>query len=526
MTMRERQPIDDLFKQALFHAEVTPPAEVRAGLAHKLGWVSGARGTGGYWAVVILAVGLVGAGISLWSWKTDIIWAGDRSIAQTASTQQPKATRTDAIGISGTTEEPSDRQPKVANNERAPSENERNALRIGGPSTGKVVPRSTREKAGTPQEYTAGPLEKGARSEPVISVAIKAGSDPENTGTPHSQDFRIGEATAGSSVEVDAPTPGPDRTIASTGSRVIGGQGEGSIVDTDHPPGRKGPAGSVSTSGVTGTDQRSFHIAPKMIAANAELVPGEPISSENQGSYVLPSGVWWIGPYLGFGVVDGKWKGERVEGLDRAEKWRSTKQAGIILAREWRNGWSVSGGIGLSAVRSTFNYTLESEASNFTEVDTSWAQSTIMSTSIYTWVIDTIAGLRPGMVERLDSRNSYTAIQVPITVAWHGDLRRFRYGGSVGLMAWIPTQRKGLTLFQDRSDTTPMSVPLQDGKVKDRFGTQVHGTVGLSVGYSITEKFGAYLEPMVTAPLITTAQNGAPWLTRPLIQIRLQYELR
>ena len=41
--MRERHPIDELFKEALFDAELSPPRAVRDGLGAKMGWTSSSR---------------------------------------------------------------------------------------------------------------------------------------------------------------------------------------------------------------------------------------------------------------------------------------------------------------------------------------------------------------------------------------------------------------------------------------------------------------------------------------------------
>jgi hypothetical protein len=255
---------------------------------------------------------------------------------------------------------------------------------------------------------------------------------------------------------------------------------------------------------------------------------GAPMTVERPSDYVLPNGVWWMGPYVGIGAISGQWRGEDVAALRAAERWRGTTQAGFLLGREWRTNWGVSAGLGLSRVRSTFHARTPGEPTVVTDVDTSWVETNHIPTglAVYTWMIDSLVAEVPGETVRSDARNVYTAIQVPITLHWHTTLRRLRLGAMGGITAWIPTQRKGLTLVQLETDAAPTPLALQDARVNERFSTQLHGHMGLSMGYVITEQFTVFAEPMISAPMLSFDGRNTPWLTRPVLQLRLQHEFR
>ncbi|MCB0770985.1 MAG: hypothetical protein KDC00_11350, partial [Flavobacteriales bacterium] len=300
-------------------------------------------------------------------------------------------------------------------------------------------------------------------------------------------------------------------------------QGTSMAHPGDRDPDRTTPRGSGL--GLKGAS--ADHMDPLPITFNDPGL-GSPGSASNDPAYVLPSGVWWLGAYVGSGTVQGEWKGSDLETLDQAEDWLSTGQAGLQFGRAWRSGWSVSAGLGLSMVRSRFDYKTTGPSSSFLEVDTTWSEYAHTTTGVplYTWVIDSMIVDRPGSLSRVDSRNRYAAVQVPLTVHWYGDLRRFRLGAFGGVMAWIPTQRQGLTLAGPIQDGSPTTLPLQDARVSDRFAAQLHGQAGMSVGYFVTEHFSAYVEPLISTPILSFSGGETPWLTRPTLQIRIQHEIR
>jgi hypothetical protein len=244
--------------------------------------------------------------------------------------------------------------------------------------------------------------------------------------------------------------------------------------------------------------------------------------------YVLPNGTWWVGPFLGIGGVRGEWTGQGVEELQASEQWRSTDQAGLYVGRSWRSGWGVASGVGIARVRSVFSHESTSTSQGVLDVDTTWVMNTYNDSpySVYTWSIDSLVETHPGSVVRQDARNTYSAIMVPVMLSWHGMAHRVHYGAFGGVTAWIPSRREGLTLVGGSTDPGSTTTDLQDERVDTRFRTQLHGQLGASVGYSVMEDLGIFLEPMISVPITSANEQGAPWLMRSVLQIRLQYDLR
>jgi hypothetical protein len=109
-------------------------------------------------------------------------------------------------------------------------------------------------------------------------------------------------------------------------------------------------------------------------------------------------------------------------------------------------------------------------------------------------------------------------------LAWHGDLRRWRYGLLGGLVAYIPTQREGRTLVQDANDATMRVVDLADEILDRRFGPRMSAQFGLSLGYLLNEHLAVYAEPTFYAPIPTFTPTEAALMNGYSFQIRLQHE--
>ena len=515
--MREKHPIDERFRQALYHREADPPEAVRAALAIHLGRATTPRIGGTWWPMMIVAVGLVGTGAALWAWEND---PGEAAIAIVEPLAQQRRSEQ-----SGSANNATSGGPSTANTSATPafsaahSTASTNSAMVG---QQKVAPENASVGSGS----TSSAARTANVTEATANGVNKAGThSAENV--PEANTERGRSNTGGSagrkSNAVDPPVlkDGEDAgTAFATGSMAT------DQVDTPNVP---EPFVRVAGSefAASALDLRSTLMDPLRTAPDAVVANGAPIARALPPNYVLPSGTWWIGPYAGIGTVQGTWKGVDADALQEAEQWRSTTQGGLLVGREWRSGWGVSAGVGVARVRSTFHHDDATQASSVLEVDTTWV--TTMHTSggiLYSWQIDSLTEEIPGRSVRKDARNLYTAVQVPLLLHWHAEARRMRYGAFGGMTAWIPTQRKGLTLVRSPQDAPPTILALQDPKVNDRFSTQVHGLIGLSVGYTITEHLSAHAEPMISAPLISFDGVNTPWLTRPLLQFRIQYELR
>ena len=525
--MREKQPIDDLFKRTLFSAEVTPPIAVRNALGHELGWADTARSAMGLLPLLMLVIGVTGAGAALWSWNTE----EQIGLVATTETSVPASMNAEFITHGSGGEVPNGTLPVTANADpgNAPVHSAK-ATEIELTHENASVPTERSQTSATDQQTPT------SKKDMKQATPIQ-GSGPADLNTAVDRNTRTTE-NSNSAAALRASEQADRRSISTTGERSTTTSvqpGTGTIAAVSQEirnaiPAFSEPDQQKSGSGTgTGTwgdyDLSAQHLDPLTIPNLPDLSTGEPTTRIMPLQYVLPKGTWWIGAFVGMGTVTGHWKGDLLGDLDHAEKWKSTLQGGLQLGRVWRSGWNISAGVGASRVRSVFNYDENGPVSNYSEVDTTWANSDYFGTSIYTWNIDTLQVQRPGQTLRRDARNQYTAVQVPITLGWQGELRRLRYGAFAGVLAWIPTQRKGLTLQSDNTDRPPSTIALQDNNVQDRFGMQVHGTVGLSLGYAISERFETYVEPVITTPIFGSGKGDMPWLTRPTLQLRIQYEL-
>lgn len=508
--MREKHPIDDRFKEALYHAEAEPPTSLKNAVMARLDASEGPRTIGGVWPTAVLVLGLVGAGTAIWSWNDP----GEPEVQQLANHGSgPVALPANSVGINHTASEvdagleANTTTLQAVAAQRSIDHDESHA-RIGSEHANVLTMNNAGSDPGqllTNNLPGPRPTSRSVRSDANALHRSRQGSSAVNSERP-AANVRAEKMAEGSVHPVRV----------SLGQAAVAPLTDDALVLD---------AGSGSSFGFSNTS--ADHLTPLPIAFN-EPDLGSPEVPSSSPAYVLPDGVWWMGASIGIGTVQGQWKGADLEALDQAEDWQSTGQAGIQLGRAWRSGWSVSTGLGLSMVRSRLDYNTTGPSSSFLDVDTTWSEyaHTSSGVSLYTWVIDSMMVARPGAPSRVDSRNRYTAVQVPLNVHWYGDLRRFRLGAFGGVMAWIPTQRQGLTLAGPVQDGNPSTVALQDPRVNERFVTQLHGQAGFSVGYWITEHFSAYVEPLISTPILSFGGGETPWLTRPTLQIRIQHELR
>jgi len=518
--MREKHPIDERFRQAVYHGEADPPEAVHAAVAKHLGW-SNTPQTGGYWwPMVIVAVGVISTGAALWAWQDrpgQMALPDERSVAERQIVTSTAPTPDEKVVTPSSTAGPT----TPVDQQAASSSSAFNA---------SIEQRSTSTERRSEGTLSAPPAARtktasGSTSTPsgtAVAAGAKASAPPSQGNTQQAKPNGERALTSGGRGTRPAALKGQDNQALPSATKSEGSAPGSTDIRTEP----FAPA-TLSDPWKTALDLRSTMMDPLPIAPHAHVAICTPRNRALPPSYVLPSGTWWVGPYVGIGTVQGVWKGADAAALQEAEQWRSTAQGGLLVGREWRSGWGVSAGLGVARVRSTFHHDNATGWSSVLNVDTTWTPTIYTSGDIlYSWQIDSLLEERPSASVRKDARNLYTAVQIPVLLSWHADARRFRYGAFGGVTAWIPTHRKGLTLVRSQQDTPPMTLALQDPTVNDRFRTQLHGTAGLSVGYTITEQLSAYAEPMISAPLLSFDGGNTPWLTRPILQFRIQYELR
>lgn len=488
--MREKHPIDERFK-ALYEAEISPPGELREALAGKLGWDQPARVTGTWSRWVLVAAGtafLVTSGVHLndRSSNNEVLTTTVMKAEQDPDPMTPGNSSTIRVqppGMSGST-----------------------ATGFGG--TDHHVHRSSNN---APSETAA-----SHRSErPSPSVGTRPKQDPvintKDPDTERSEPGKDGTLTDG---------PEPSRSELRTHSGIAAQVGRGSSGSPEQGP------GSMSFHSTMDADHRDFvavrmEARPIVMDREAEAYLHERTSANR---YVLPSGTWVGGVSIGAGRMNVMWKDADQAGLTEAERWRGSTIWGLDLGREWRSGWNIRTGLGLALDRSTFAMDVH-EVERFVDVDTSWTQTAYNNTEdlIYSWNIDTVEMERPGATRTLRANNLYGAIRIPLTLGWHADRRRWRYGVFGGVTALIPSQRQGSTLYREADDSEPRVIDLSDGRVDDRFGLRVSVLAGVSLGFHITEHLTAVAEPMLSLPGYDLGRSGAAWMRGHYLQFRLQH---
>lgn len=291
--MRDKHPIDDLFREALLRASVAPPphlAEAILGAAQR-------RRRGAFWfrrryvlgGLVLL--GVAGSGLGLW--LSHGRGAGDLpgTITERTATTQPVQT-----GATGAQSEEAQT--------RVPPEGE-------GVEQPFVAPTETPEKD---QPMRSGAQSLADRSSPAGNRAVP--DEPEHKAAP---------ALADPFVFPVQPDPSTARTP---------------VQEENEAPAQRATLD---------------HLLPRSISpteVSATLVSAPPTDR-----YVLPSGDWWVGINVGAYASHRNWSGAPSvlsDALNESEAWTSTLAIGAMGGRAWRSGFGF--GFGLENERSQQAY--------------------------------------------------------------------------------------------------------------------------------------------------------------------------
>lgn len=498
--MRERHPIDDRFR-SLYDAEAAPPERVRMAIGHQLGWDrSMASGSASLISSALLLIGGAATAFALYQWNaeatsqempelvaTEVVTTDMRISTSTAIVVQdgqaegstgPGATAMDAEGASVRTSP------------------DRSSISAGGAPRGRTVPTDSQEEAeGRITPLGAGHSDSGNdRSLPVRSTVMKeVDTDPTRDG---------------GIVSNNAPDP-TDAAHA------------GSALDHRYEDGAR----TTAPFGLAVRPDRMDVLLPDQAR---DMTDSAPLRSQAYPEYVMGPGEWWLGAYAGFGSVRGTWNGDDAASLRTTETWKSSTQMGLLAGRQWWSGWSIGMGVGVARVRSAFKHDQRTVVGETLDLDTTWVTRPYPNSTdlISTWSVDTSYFPIAGPPRRIDAKNEYRVLQVPLLAAWHGHVARWKLGATAGLTGWFPMERSGSTLERIAPDADPTVTDLSDGAVDERYPIQVHGNVGLSLGYLITEHFAILAEPTLSTPVYRGGTGTTLSLTRPTLQIRLHYALR
>lgn len=492
--MREKDPIDERF-EALYDAEVTPPRAVRDALAHQLGWDPGSKGAIGWrnWLMIAAGIALT---ISSAAYLGLHHMADPEAspVAQNAAVEAPDPLTKQvdqATSLAGDTETTT-KSPAHIDEEGSRTENTATLTQPTDRTNNAAQPTQTSSSASSDGPSLAA---QGSRNDATVTQRSSNVPSAKHSTSPLS----------------DSPSPNTALTSNTT---------DGSTVS---------PSANAGIDAIDQAAPRSMAVDVPRLAGRGpvarEMEPGTPERGRLVAPYVLPAGQWWIGAYAGLGQLKGERRGSDQTALNDAERWHGSTQWGLSVGRTWRSGWSLSAGAGLALDRSTFSFE-ERSLETFTDVDTNWTETLYNNNQdvIYSWSIDTVSSVRPGPSRNTHARNLYGAIHVPLTLAWHGHVRRWRYGAFGGVTAWIPTQREGKSLKQEVADGELRVVDLADQRLDQNHGPRLNAHLGASLGFMITEHISAYAEPQYYTPLSAFGSEGALWMRGHIIQFRLQHE--
>lgn len=480
--MRDKHPIDDLFREALRNASAEPPphlAEAVIGAAQQrrraLAWFRRRYVLG---ALLLLAVG------GVWYWR----FAGGVGNQENARMDQPEAR---------------DAKPRGA----------------------EAVPPVEREKkerlvAAVPAK-TEGAVSKGASTSRSRTDARSSSGDAvrENVPSAKTNDPARGEQPgralvdpvqlAGADVtDVVVPDASP-LTIASSST-----QSDAVAIDTS-------PVASASSSILE--DATLVRLSPRFPSSEGAIA--HPLSAIGTNAYVLPRGDWWIGAHTAFYASHRHWSGGSLalaDALNDAEAWTSTVGLGLIGGRAWRSGVGV--GMGIESERSEQAYRHVDKATSYESVVNT--QMVTLNTYVYYAAADTI--ITPTVHERVSvGFDSRTTWRIPVEAFWRRSLGRWVVGARCGLAAEFTSVRSSASLVDDEVLGGINATELAPSALNQRYPLTMVGMVGADVGFLLHERWTATASPIYMRGLLnsTGANSLSSSPERAGVRLQLCYTL-
>jgi hypothetical protein len=244
----------------------------------------------------------------------------------------------------------------------------------------------------------------------------------------------------------------------------------------------------------------------------------------DRSPYVLPGAEWWVAVEVGRHDVDRTWAGTDdalVEALNGTEVPHPTWSAGALFGRTWRSGLGVSVGAAYEGSRYEFDHLEQQlpidsviEYTYLVTLDTQVFVSTPATTVIYGEPTET----------RVTGSNSLGILQLPVELYWHTPVKRWSFGGRIGLMTELTLVRRGYTLVNDQ-ELGLLSAPCNEERFDSRYGPALTGIVGADLGYTLTEHWGLWLSPSYMRGLTAFGTTDQPWslAERFSLRMRLSY---
>lgn len=475
--MRERHPIDDVFRRGLSAAEVEPPAAVWEGVMRQR---AGRRRLVVVWRrfrwMGLLAL-LVGAPVVWWATTP----ASVRPALAAVQTSEPRS-------------DPSGAATGVLPGASMPD-----------PGTNTPPPPSPARMTDTPS--TAGPATtRKAESRPEVA-AVR----PEETLAPI--------APVGTTSHVGASEHN-GRERVSSGAREV--------------PERER---SASTSTFGGSAAGALRMADRLTGGDAERMQGRrpdvrhamptaaPSSRTPPTGYVLPRADWWLAVVAGRYDRTRRWKGSDVELVNarsavegHAGEWHW----GLWAGRRWRSGTWFGAGVEHTGGRSAYE-----------RFDQSQQVSALVNTSVVIFD-NTVLATQSDTLFVVQERSETTAItgrsstwRVPLLLGWERGVRRWVFGAHLGLAAEWQRMREGYLFVEELSEGGAVVQRTERVRDADRSFGLVSAQLALDGGFQLTEHWRITAGPVYQAGLGVVLGEGAVQAlpTRLGGQLRLSIDL-
>lgn len=475
--MRDKHPIDDLFREALRNTSAEPPPHLAAaviGAAQQrrraVAWFRRRYVLG---ALLLLTVGAVG----YWRFGS---WAGsvenarmEQSVARdvtphNAEVVTPMKTEKEAHSVAIVPTMTDDAVAKRASTSRS----RREARASTGDAVRENMPATnTNDRAGGEQPGLA-----------PIDPVQPARADLTDEVVPEASPF----AVASNSTPVDA-------------------------VAVSTPP------VALASSSILG-DAALVRLLPRFTSGEGAIA--HPLSAVGTNTYVLSRGDWWIGLHTAFYASHRHWSGGSAvlaDALNDAEAWTSTVGLGLMGGRAWRSGFCV--GMGIESERSEQAYRHVDKATSYESVVNT--QMVTLNTQVYYTAADTV--LTPTVHERVSvGSDSRTTWRIPVEAFWRASMGRWVVGARCGLAAEFTSVRSSASLIDDEVLGGINATELAPSALNQRYPLTMVGVVGADVGFLLHERWTATASPVYMRGLLNSTGDNSVSSSPERAGVRLQ----
>lgn len=253
---------------------------------------------------------------------------------------------------------------------------------------------------------------------------------------------------------------------------------------------------------------------------SASLLPARPLDHRTAGSDL------WVGintaPYASHYL----WSGGPVElnnAMNKAEAWTSTIGIGAMFGRTWRSGGELAAGVEHERSEQAY-YHRATVVEQERVVET---QLVVLNNTVYYSNTDTVITERPTQ-RVSEGRDQRTTWRVPIEGAWRTAVGRFVFGARAGVAAEFTRVVSASSLTYDERQSAIYSAPLDQTSIARRYPVNAIGLVGVDLGLLLHERWMVCATPLYMHGLFSISEGGALHASpeRTGIRFQLRYMLR